>query len=219
MGSFQHKMTKRQQAARSGSPQLGFIIGVARGHQQERDMKNPVATMSVVGACLLILISALHSRLAVADDAIAEVLKPPAGQVLSLSARADGVQIYQCLAQKDEPVRFSWTLKGPEAVLRNNTGKPSGRHYAGPTWEANDGSKVMGELVAKADAPTADSIPWLLLKAKSTAGHGVFSEITSIQRLRTHGGIAPEAGCDRSQAGQEVRVPYSALYRFYTFGR
>jgi hypothetical protein len=129
------------------------------------------------------------------------------------------VQIYQCAAQKDEPVRFSWTLKAPEAVLRNDVGKPFGRHYAGPTWEANDGSKVVGEQVAKVEAPASDSIPWLLLRIKSAAGRGVFSTISFVQRLRTHGGNAPAAGCEQSQAGKEVRVPYSALYRFYTSGR
>jgi hypothetical protein len=174
---------------------------------------------STLSACLLVLIPALHAHLAQADDAgnegVAEVLKPPGGQVLSLSAQADGVQIYQCQAQKGEPVRYSWTLTAPDAVLRNNSGEPSVRHYAGPTWEANDGSKVVGEVVAKADAPATDSIPWLLLRAKATAGRGVFSETTAIQRLYTHGGNPPAAGCDPSQAGKEVRVPYSAVYRFY----
>jgi hypothetical protein len=177
----------------------------------------------VAGACLLAFIQSLHTRLAQADDvrgkAIAELLKPPAGQVLSFSERGEGVQIYQCLAQKDELGGFSWSLKAPEAMLRNDAGKVSGRHYAGPTWQGNDGSKVVGEPVAKVEAPGSESIPWLLLRAKSTAGHGVFSEITFIQRLRTHGGDAPTAGCDQNQAGKEVRVPYAALYRFYASAR
>jgi hypothetical protein len=176
-------------------------------------------------ACLLALIYSVHTRPAQADDvpgetsvrgeAIAKPLEPPAGQVLSFSERGEGVQIYLCVARKDEPMSFSWTLKAPEAVLRNDTGKPFGKHYAGPTWEANDGSTVVGELIAKVEAPSPDAIPWLLLRAKSTAGHGVFSSITYIQRLHTHGGNAPAAGCEQGQAGKEVRVPYSALYRFY----
>jgi hypothetical protein len=178
---------------------------------------------------MLAFIYTFHARLAQDDDvpgetiargeAIAKLLEPPAGQVLSFSERGEGVQIYQCVARKDEPVSFSWTLKAPEAVLRNDIDKPSGKHYAGPTWEASDGSKVVGELVAKVEAPSSDSIPWLLLRAKSTAGHGVFSPITYIQRLRTHGGNAPATGCQQSQAGKEVSVPYSALYRFYAHGR
>jgi hypothetical protein len=171
-------------------------------------------------ACLLFVIPPLQMPLVQAnddrDDATAQALKPPAGQVLSFSAPADGVQIYRCAAQKDEPARFSWTLEAPQAVLRNDSGQPVGKHYAGPTWEATDGSKVVGELVTKAVAPASDSIPWLLLRAKATAGRGVFSEISSIQRLYTHGGNAPAAGCDRTHTGEELRVPYSAVYRFYT---
>ena len=176
----------------------------------------------VAGACLLVLGFSLFTRLGRADDArdeaIPEALKPSVGQALSLSAHAEGVQIYQCSPLKDDPARFAWTLKAPEATLRDDSGKALGKHYVGPTWEAIDGSKVVGELVAKADAPDAESIPWLLLKAKSTAGHGVFSQVTSIQRLRTRGGKAPATGCDPSQSGKEVRVSYSALYRFYTPG-
>jgi hypothetical protein len=153
------------------------------------------------------------------NQAVAALLEPPSNQVLSFSALADGVQIYQCAMQKDDAAHFSWTLKAPDAVLRSNSGELSGKHYAGPTWEASDGSKVVGELVAKADAPASDSIPWLLLRAKSTAGAGVFSEVTFIQRLRTHSGNAPATGCDESQVGKEVRVPYSAVYRFYTSRR
>ena len=148
-------------------------------------------------------------------DRIPDDLQPPAGHTLTLAARASGVQIYECKAAKDAPSQFSWTLKGPEADLKDRSGKPLGKHYAGPTWEASDGSKVMGELVTKQDAPAAGAIPWLLLRAKSTSGSGKFSAIASIQRLQTKGGTAPASGCDSSQSGKESRVPYSAVYRFY----
>jgi hypothetical protein len=107
-------------------------------------------------------------------------------------------------------------LKAPEAVLRLESGANLGKHYAGPTWEATDGSKVIGDVVVKLDAPNAAAIPWLLLRAKSTSGAGKFSAIRSIQRLRTVGGKAPAAGCDQTQSGKEARVPYSAEYRFFT---
>lgn len=140
----------------------------------------------------------------------------PAGQVPALTVRGDGVQIYECAAQKDAPERFAWTLKAPDAVLRDAAGDAIGRHYAGPTWEASDGSQVTGEAVAKADAPDGDAVPWLLLRAKSTSGSGLFGDVLSIQRLRTTGGKAPVGGCDRVQAGREARIPYSADYRFFT---
>jgi uncharacterized protein (DUF2147 family) len=148
---------------------------------------------------------------------VPEVLRAPAGQVLAFAAAGVGVQIYTCTAAAEDPTRYSWTFVAPQADL-SQAGKSLGRHYAGPTWEAADGSKVIGELAVAVDAPAPTAIPWLLLRAKTTSGTGVFSPIVSIQRLRTVGGKAPAGGCDGSLAGQEARVPYSAEYRFFTAG-
>ena len=164
---------------------------------------------------LLATMMAAHAGAEAGTEVIPDSLRPPVGQVLALAVRGTGVQIYECKAAKENPSQFSWTLKAPEADLKDLSGKPVGKHYAGPTWEASDGSKVIGELVAKRDAPDSAAIPWLLLRAKSTSGSGVFSAIASIQRLQTSGGSAPAGGCDRSQTGKESRVPYSAVYRFY----
>jgi hypothetical protein len=149
------------------------------------------------------------------SSGIPGALSVPAGQVLAVSARGVGVQIYQCAAAKDDAKRFSWTLKGPEATLNDASGKVLGKHYAGPTWEAGDGSKVTGEVVAHEESADSSAIPWLLLRAKSSSGPGIFSAILSIQRLHTVGGKAPASGCDATQAGKETRVRYSADYRFY----
>jgi hypothetical protein len=172
-------------------------------------------TIFMAASTLLTTMMAAYAGAEAGIAAIPDALRPPAGQVLALEARAAGVQIYECKASKDDPAQFSWTLKAPEADLKDPSGKPVGKHYAGPTWEASDGSKVMGELVAKSDAPVIGAIPWLLLRAKSTSGSGIFSAIASIQRLQTSGGAAPAKGCDSSQSGKESRVPYSAVYRFY----
>ena len=169
----------------------------------------------IAASGLLIALMAAHAGAAdAAANGVPDPLKAPAGQVLTLSTRGTGVQIYACTPDKDDPTRFSWTLKAPEATLRDKSGKPLGKHYGGPTWEATDGSKVVGEVVAKTDAPDA-AIPWLLLRTKSTSGTGVFGAIASIQRLRTSGGQAPATGCDKAGAGKETRVAYSADYLFY----
>ena len=94
-----------------------------------------------------------------------------------------------------DATRYAWTLKGPEATLYDKGGKKIGRHFAGPTWEGNDGSTVVGEVVSRADSPTGDSIPWLLLSAKSDSGRGLFASVKFIQRLHTVGGNAPTADC------------------------
>ncbi len=148
--------------------------------------------------------------------AVPDALKAPKTQELSLELQAAGVQIYECKASKDQPARFEWVFKAPEADLLDSAGKKVGRHYAGPTWESDDGSKVVGEVKAKDSGPDPDAIPWLLLAAKSTSGNGVFAKTQSIQRVNTSGGKAPAEGCDESQLGKEARVPYKATYRFYS---
>jgi hypothetical protein len=142
-------------------------------------------------------------------------LQAPAGQKLTRMLHATGVQIYQCAASSQNPPRYGWVLQAPAADLSDRTGKDVGRHYEGPTWEAYDGSKVVGELVAQ-DAPASKAIPWLLVRAKSNTGKGIFAKVQSIQRLHTIGGLAPQSPCDAAHAGQRSRVAYSADYYFYS---
>ncbi|MGH8315227.1 MAG: DUF3455 domain-containing protein [Steroidobacterales bacterium] len=147
---------------------------------------------------------------------VPEGLKPSANETLSLQSKATGVQIYTCSARKDDPYRYEWTFTAPEAELYALGGSRIGRHYGGPTWESNDGSKVVGEVKGRDRGPDANAIPWLLLTAKSSSGNGVFSGTTSVQRLDTTGGKAPADGCDAGQAGKEARVPYTATYVFFS---
>jgi hypothetical protein len=146
-------------------------------------------------------------------------LRVPATQTLILQVQATGVQIYECTSSSDDPERFEWKFKAPEALLRDRAGNTFGRHYAGPTWEADDGSKVVGEVKARDDGPDANAIPWLLLSATSTSGQGALGRTESIQRLHTSGGRAPTGGCDQRVIGEEVRVPYKADYYFYAARR
>ena len=173
----------------------------------------------IVGANALIVALACASGLMSNAADIPQALTVPAGQKLSLEAHATGVQIYECKANKDDPKRFEWTFKAPEAQLFDAAGKGIGKHYAGPTWESNDGSKVIGEVKVKDPGPDPASIPWLLLSAKPTTGNGVFAGTQSIQRVHTSGGNAPAAGCDPANASKEARVPYKAIYRFYGVGQ
>jgi Protein of unknown function (DUF3455) len=148
-------------------------------------------------------------------DDIPATLNVPANQILRQQLHATGVQIYQCQPVKSDPARFEWSFKQPEAILSVSGGRNVGKHYAGPTWDANDGSKVTGEVIARANSPLANAIPWLLLSAKTASGTGIFSGVKSIQRLHTVGGSAPAAGCNQAQIGQELRVSYTADYLFY----
>jgi hypothetical protein len=142
-------------------------------------------------------------------------LKPPAGQEAFLETLAKGVQIYECVPKAREPGAFEWVFRAPEATLTDWSGRVLGRHYAGPVWEAADGSRVLGEVVARDPGPDPKAIPWLLLIAKTTFGGGRLTPTTSIQRVATAGGITPVEPCDASNANQFWRVPYTATYYFY----
>ncbi len=138
-------------------------------------------------------------------------LAVPAGNKLERNLDAVGVQIYACTANT---TGFGWVFTAPEATLYGHHGHVAGKHYVGPTWEANDGSTVVGAKVA-ASAPDPTAIPWLLLRAVSHAGVGRMDDVTFIQRLETAGGLAPAGGCDATTIGAVARVPYTATYYFY----
>jgi hypothetical protein len=133
-------------------------------------------------------------------------LTPAANQRLAFDLEASGVQIYNCTAAG------TWLFFAPDAQLYMDSGNDVGHHYAGPTWEYQDGSTVVGLKVAAATVDPG-SIPWLLLTAKShNAIDGRMSDITTIQRLETNGGNAPAGGCTPPAS---VSVPYTATYFFY----
>ncbi len=143
---------------------------------------------------------------------VPKALQTPPNEQLVVQVHAKGQQIYSC---KVDGAQAAWTLKAPDAPLFDKDGKAFGKHFAGPSWEASDGSRVVGKAAANAPSPDADAIPWLLVKVVSHEGQGVLTPVTSIQRINTKGGKAPASGCDAGHAGQEVRVAYSADYLFF----
>src|SRR5689334_21720360 len=88
------------------------------------------------------LIGAVTASAALAVEA-PEALRVPAGQQLAVEMAARGVQVYECFAA--DQGKYAWKLKGPSAELLDAQGRPAGKHYEGPTWEALDGGKVVGE--------------------------------------------------------------------------
>jgi len=144
-------------------------------------------------------------------------LQVPTNSSLVLKARGKGVQIYECASKPDDARAFSWKLKAPEADLFDDRGQKVAHHFAGPTWQATDGSSALGNVMAKADAPDPQAVPWLLLTTVSK-GPGLFASVMHVQRLDTNGGKPPATGCDAAQAKAkaEARVPYEATYYFYS---
>ncbi|WP_203786729.1 DUF3455 domain-containing protein [Paractinoplanes rishiriensis] len=137
---------------------------------------------------------------------------PPGNRILATYRVQTGVQVYRC----DTGV---WTFQEPRATLTDSTPRFI-RHYgvqgAGgtvvPFWEAVDGSKVSGRVLAQAPSPRPNSIPQLLLEGRGQGG-GQLGAVTYIQRLNTGGGVAPPiTGC---RTGQLASVPYTADYVFW----
>jgi hypothetical protein len=139
-------------------------------------------------------------------------LQPPAGEEVAFDAIGRGVQVYSCNFTGGV---YGWAFVAPAATLRDD-GRTFAIHYGGPTWQStSDGSTVVGKALVKVPSPLPGTVPWLLLTAVSHTGGGLFSHVTSIQRLETVGGAAPATGCDGAHAGVQVGVAYRAHYFFY----
>jgi FtsP/CotA-like multicopper oxidase with cupredoxin domain len=110
----------------------------------------------VGGACLI--------------QAYQALVAPPPGASLLLELSGEGVQIYTC---EEKNHHLEWVFKAPEAKLYDTPGHAVGTHSAGPTWRADNGAAVVGEVITTANAPEATAIPWLLLRVKNHEGTGI----------------------------------------------
>lgn len=172
-----------------------------------------VATVLAAAGCARPVASASTS---VCSDVPPE-LATPSGHELAFELFADGVQVYRC-AETTGSDGFrspAWVLHAPEATLTTRHGVHAGRHGAGPTWEALDGSGVVATKIESAPSERG-AIPWLLLRATSHPGpDGTLASITFVQRVATSGGNAPSSSCTRDTLGTTARVPYRGVYCFY----
>lgn len=164
--------------------------------------------MRVIPTLSLMLLGALTGAAAAAETPIPDALIA-AGEKPALTLHAEGAQVYECKTDKDG--KLAWAFREPIATLFED-GKTVGRHYAGPSWEHQDGSIVGGRVVGTAVGTTESDIPWLKLAVVShRGGKGVLSEVTTVQRINTSGGKL-EGACDT--AGQFRSVAYAADYVF-----
>lgn len=140
----------------------------------------------------------------------------PAGNTLALTVFGAGDLAYECKEKAAMAGTFEWTFVGPTAVLYDKTTKAViGKYYAGPTWEANDGSMVGGKQIGVSPSATPASIPLQLVQAFTATGTGAMTGVTFIQRMNTKGGVAPATPCAAANAGAKATVKYEADYLFY----
>lgn len=170
----------------------------------------------IIGLVVLLVVAAFASIPAAQanDDTPPPSLPPtcgslqaPAGNEVAIRLYAKGVQIYRWNGA-------SWIFVAPDARLYADPNYQAeiGIHYGGPTWESYSGSKVRASRVAGCTA-NPNAIDWLLLRAVETAGPGVFSSVTYIQRVNTIGGKAPTT--PGTSIGEVANVDYSTEYYFY----
>ena len=174
-----------------------------------------VRTRLLVTAALAALVLAPHAQAAHAATSgpdVPDEIAVPDGNKVFLTGHAVGVQIYTC-----DPAT-GWVLLAPRASLYDDKGKLVATHYAGPTWQARDGSTVVGEVEQR--YPVAGTVPWLRLRAasKMPGSDGDRMVATSFvqQGTSTTGGVAPSASsCDSAMAGSTAEVPCTADYYFW----
>jgi Protein of unknown function (DUF3455) len=144
---------------------------------------------------------------------VPDAIAVPAGLEPVLFVHAKGFQIYTCQAGTDG--KFAWTLKAPDAELKDRKDKVIGQHSAGPTWKLKDGSEVTGKAAAHVDSLDPDSVPWLLVNVVTNAKKGMLADVTTIQRVHTHGGKPGNDPCDESHKDAENKSSYTADYYFF----
>jgi hypothetical protein len=149
------------------------------------------------------------------DPSVPGEIAVEAGNTPFLTGHALGVQMYSCKATAGG---FDWAFIAPRANLFDGHGRIVVTHFAGPTWQAIDGSAVKGAVDATV-TPDRTAIPWLRLVATPVSdGHdgGRLARTSFIQRTNTVGGVAPaDADCSAATAGTVVEVPYTADYVFW----
>jgi hypothetical protein len=146
-----------------------------------------------------------------APERSAQAFIDPPQAIRMMTLVASGVQTYSC--EFDAQHHLEWAFKSPQATLFDASGHLAVRHGAGPSWEADDGSRIAGRIIAQKPSETPASIPQLLLETRSTSGIGTLSVVRYVQRVNTVGGLKPAAPC--STEHDIGNSPYLADYVFY----
>jgi Protein of unknown function (DUF3455) len=176
-------------------------------------MNPSLATIGVVALLSACSMSPMTMN-KVDNAALPEAVRVPAGQSMRMVTTGVGEITYECREKTAAAGQFEWAFVAPVATLYSGDKRSVGKYYAGPTWEAADGSKVTGKQVAVSPA-TPGNIPLQLVKTDPAMGSGAMTGVTYIQRLNTKGGVAPSMACDAASKGKRQQVAYEADYVFY----
>ena len=146
---------------------------------------------------------------------VPDAIAVEAGYKPFLALDAEGVQIYGC---NWVGASYRWSLVAPRADLYDRNGNLVLTHFAGPSWQAQDGSLVRAALERRVNVDPA-AIDWFLLRvtyAGSGDDEGRLGGTKFIQRIQTTGGLAPTPEtCNAGTVGAVAEVPYTAVYVFW----
>ena len=173
-------------------------------------MNTRLARYRRIAQATSIACAAMITSMAHADPLPSQLVPTDNAQPVEIT-EASGVQIYSC--EYGDGHRLGWVFKSPSATLYDASGHASIHHFAGPSWQAEDGSRIVGHVLAQAPSKAQQSIPQLLLQVTpGSTGKGMLSDIRYVQRIDTVGGIAPAQGCTTEH--QTGNSPYWARYVF-----
>ncbi|MGL4961603.1 MAG: DUF3455 domain-containing protein [Inquilinus sp.] len=176
-------------------------------------IRHPLPWVIVMRRCVLSACLLLYALPAAAVEGRGPAALKPADAHLLFTAKASGVQIYRSNAEAGGALH--WELEAPLARLTGG-GHTVIYHYADPSWEAADGSKVSRDpAVPVASVKPADpaDIPSLLITVAADPAPGILAHVAYVERLATHGGVAPSTPPVRP--GTRIGIPYTATYAFF----
>jgi hypothetical protein len=145
---------------------------------------------------------------------LAAAIRATADEEPAFMLSANGVHIYQCKATPSDPNAYAWYFTAPDATLLEGS-RTVGTHKAVNLWESTSDRSSVSGVVRSSQPAGASNLPWTLYRAQSIGTSGMFAGVTSIQRVNTSGGAAPEGGCTAANAGAESRSAFTADYYFY----
>ncbi|CAM6095437.1 unnamed protein product [Calypogeia fissa] len=157
------------------------------------------------------------SALSSMDETIPLILEVPKGNEAQQVLFATGAQMYTYNGT-------AWINNNVSADLYNFKGLKVGHHFflgekdvngGQPSWETfHPYTRFTGKVVETVHQQN-DSIPWVLLQATTNIGKKKFiGASTFIQRIYTHGGLAPCAEYP-AEEGAVFKSNYTTLYQFW----
>lgn len=191
-------------------------------------MKNCIALLGLSLLCAL-------PQAAQAQTVTPPIVPPGSGLEVDppnqafLLGHATGFQNYEC-QPVDALGRVDWVLFTPQATLFDDQNEQIIGHFNSPnpdearvvraTWQDSADTSMVWAAAVKVATVDPNSIPWVKLVRVGSrvgpTGGKTLSDTTFVQRVNTHGGLAPSTGCDQlPDVGKRAFMPYTADYFFY----